>query len=60
MDTNFIEAANALAKIIEQPNSKKGYIDLKKYYESIKREDYTKAISKLIEIKFNVDNTNNN
>jgi hypothetical protein len=47
-------ALNALIKILENPKTKKGYIDLKKYYESICRKNEVKAIEFLISQRFEV------
>lgn len=50
------KAIYALAKIIENPEAKKGYKDLINYYKLISKDDYAKGIEYLMEKRFGTEN----
>lgn len=54
-------ALHAFIKILENPRTKKGYVQLKKYYSSLGMVQQESALEYLIEKRFNsVDSPNTN
>jgi hypothetical protein len=48
----MLKAIDAIAEVLENPDIKKGYRNLKKYYEETGRSYEAESIAKLIETKF--------
>jgi len=48
----MLKAIDAIAEILENPNIKKGYRSLKKYYEEVGMTYEAQSIGALIEAKF--------
>ena len=55
--TDWKDAIHALATVLENPKAKKGYGDLRNYYESIGKKEYADAIGYLMEKKFGPHDT---
>ena len=52
-------ALHAFITILENPQSKKGYVELKKYYSSLRMTEQKSALEYLIEKRFgDVDGSN--